>query len=464
MDQLARGWLLTDPDIRDPGRRRKSADPRSSTPLFASSSPQRQSETYDMSGPSTYVPKSAIGRWFESRLPLMGLIHSSFIAYPVPRNLNYMWTFGAILSFMLIAQIITGVVLAMHYVPSATEAFSSVNDRIMRDVNYGWLIRYMHSNGASLFFLAGYIHMFRGLYYGSFKPPREVLWIIGVIIYFLMMATAFMGYVLPWGSMSFAGATVITNLTSAIPLVGNSIAHWLWGGFAVGGPTLNRFFSLHYLLPFIIVAFVGLHVWALHIAGQNNPDGVEVKDVERDTVAFTPYATIKDVFGLSVFLILYAWLVFYIPNYLLDADNSNIANPLATPAHVVPEWYLLPFYAMLRAIPNKLMGVIVLFSAIVVLAFIPWLDRSPVKSAKYRPAYRFFFWVFVVIGIGLGYLGSQEPTEGLALIARILTFGYFAFFLIIMPVLSFTEKTKPIPTSIADAVLTRTKTAAVTAG
>ena len=416
-----------------------------------------------MSGPSTYVPKSAIGRWFESRLPLMGLVHSSFIAYPVPRNLNYMWTFGAILSFMLVAQIITGVVLAMHYVPSASEAFESVNFNIMRDVNYGWLIRYMHSNGASLFFLAGYIHMFRGLYYGSFKPPRELLWIIGVIIYFLMMATAFMGYVLPWGSMSFAGATVITNLTSAIPYVGNSIAHWLWGGFAVGGPTLNRFFSLHYLLPFIIVAFVGLHVWALHVAGQNNPDGVEVKDVARDTVAFTPYATIKDVLGLSVFLILYAWLIFYIPNYQLDADNSNPANPLATPAHVVPEWYLLPFYAMLRAIPNKLMGVIVLFSAIVVLAFIPWLDRSPVKSAKYRPAYRFFFWVFVAIGIGLGYLGSQEPTEGLALIARIFTFGYFAFFLIIMPVLSFTEKTKPIPTSIADAVLTKTKTAAVAA-
>jgi ubiquinol-cytochrome c reductase cytochrome b/c1 subunit len=417
-----------------------------------------------MSGPSTYVPKSAIGRWFESRLPLMGLVHSSFIAYPVPRNLNYMWTFGAILSFMLVAQIITGVVLAMHYVPSASEAFASVNFNIMRDVNYGWLIRYMHSNGASLFFLAGYIHMFRGLYYGSFKPPRELLWIIGVIIYFLMMATAFMGYVLPWGSMSFAGATVITNLTSAIPYVGNSIAHWLWGGFAVGGPTLNRFFSLHYLLPFIIAAFVGLHVWALHVAGQNNPDGVEVKDVARDTVAFTPYATIKDVLGLAVFLILYAWLIFYIPNYLLDADNSNPANPLATPAHVVPEWYLLPFYAMLRAIPNKLMGVIVLFSAIVVLAFIPWLDRSPVKSAKYRPAYRFFFWVFVLIGIGLGYLGSQEPTEGLALIARIFTFGYFAFFLIVMPVLSFTEKTKPIPRSIADAVLTKTKAAAVAAG
>ena len=415
-----------------------------------------------MSGPSTYVPKSAIGRWFESRLPIFGLIHSSFIAYPVPRNLNYMWTFGAILSFMLGAQILTGIVLAMHFIPSSTQAFSSV-DNIMRNVNYGWLIRYLHTNGASLFFLAGYIHMFRGLYYGSFKPPRELLWIIGVIIYFLMMATAFMGYVLPWGSMSFAGATVITNLTSAIPFVGNTIAHWLWGGFAVGGPTLTRFFSLHYLLPFIIVGFVGLHIWALHVAGQNNPDGIEVKDLQRDTVAFTPYATIKDVVGLAVFLILYAWLVFYIPNYLLDADNSNPANPLATPAHVVPEWYLLPFYAMLRAIPSKFWGVVVLLSAIVVLVFIPWLDRSPVKSAKYRPAYRFFFWVFVAIGVGLGYLGSQEPTEGLALIARILTFGYFAFFLIIMPILSFTEKTKPIPTSIADAVLTRTKTAVAAA-
>jgi len=415
-----------------------------------------------MSGPSTYVPKSAIGRWFESRLPLFGLVHSSFIAYPVPRNLNYMWTFGAILSFMLVAQIVTGVVLAMHFIPSSTQAFSSV-DNIMRNVNYGWLIRYLHTNGASLFFFAGYIHMARGLYYGSFKPPRELLWIIGVIIYFLMMATAFMGYVLPWGSMSLAGATVITNLTSAIPVVGNAIAHWLWGGFAVGGPTLTRFYSLHYLLPFIIAGFVGLHIWALHVAGQNNPDGIEVKDLQRDTVAFTPYATMKDVVGLSVFLILYAWLVFYIPNYLLDADNSVPANPLVTPAHVVPEWYLLPFYAMLRAIPNKLMGVIVLFSAIVILAFVPWLDRSPVKSAKYRPSYRFFFWIFVVICIGLGYLGSQEPTEGLALIARILTFGYFAFFLIIMPILSFTEKTKPIPTSIADAVLTKTKTAVAAA-
>jgi ubiquinol-cytochrome c reductase cytochrome b/c1 subunit len=448
--------------LSSPAPRQELADKPPIDVFLDNSSPPRPSEIHDMSGPSTYVPKSAIGRWFESRLPLFGLVHSSFIAYPVPRNLNYMWTFGAILSFMLVAQIVTGIVLAMHFIPSSTQAFSSV-DNIMRNVNYGWLIRYLHTNGASLFFFAGYIHMARGLYYGSFKPPRELLWIIGVIIYFLMMATAFMGYVLPWGSMSLAGATVITNLTSAIPLIGNTIAHWLWGGFAVGGPTLTRFYSLHYLLPFIIAGFVGLHIWALHVAGQNNPDGIEVKDVQRDTVAFTPYATMKDIVGLSVFLILYAWLVFYIPNYLLDADNSVPANPLVTPAHVVPEWYLLPFYAMLRAIPSKLMGVLVLFSAIVILAFVPWLDRSPVKSAKYRPSFRFFFWIFVVICIGLGYLGSQEPTEGLALIARILTFGYFAFFLIIMPILSFTEKTKPIPTSIADAVLTKTKTAVAAA-
>jgi ubiquinol-cytochrome c reductase cytochrome b subunit len=407
-----------------------------------------------MSGPSTYVPKSAIARWFEARLPLMGLVHSSFVAYPVPRNLNYMWTFGAILSFMLVVQIATGVVLAMHYVPSAAEAFASVN-HIMRDVNYGWLLRYMHTNGATLFFLACYIHMFRGIYYGSYKAPRELLWIIGVAIYFLMAATAFLGYVLPWGSMSYAGATVITNLLSAIPLLGTAVTYWLWGGYAVGDPTLNRFYSLHYLLPFVIVGAVGLHVWALHVTGQNNPDGVEVKNVDRDTIAFTPYATIKDVFALSLWLIVYAWLIFYIPNYVLDADNSAVANPLATPAHVVPEWYLLPFYAILRAIPNKLFGVIALFASIAILAFLPWLDQSPVKSAKYRPTYRFFFWVFVAICIGLGWLGSQEPTAGLVLIARFLTLGYFGFFLVIMPLLSFTEKTKPIPASIADAVLAK---------
>jgi ubiquinol-cytochrome c reductase cytochrome b/c1 subunit len=405
-----------------------------------------------MSGSSTYVPKSAVGRWSESRLPIMGLVHSSFIAYPVPRNLNYMWAFGAVLSFMLVAQIVTGVVLAMHYTPESTMAFNSV-EHIMRDVNYGWLFRYLHSNGASMFFFAVYMHIFRGIYYGSYKAPREVLWILGVIIYLLMMATAFMGYVLPWGQMSFWGATVITNLFSAIPLVGKSVSIWLWGGYAVDNATLNRFFSLHYLLPFMIAGVVGLHVWALHVVGQNNPDGVEVRDVNRDTVAFTPYATLKDALGLAVFLIIYAWFVFYIPNYLGDADNYINANPLVTPAHIVPEWYLLPFYAILRAIPNKLVGVICLFGAIALLAFLPWLDTSPVKSAKYRPVFRVFFWVFVLVCLGLGWLGSQEVSDNTTLAARLLAFCYFAFFLIVLPLLGLFEKTKPLPASIADAVL-----------
>jgi ubiquinol-cytochrome c reductase cytochrome b subunit len=407
-----------------------------------------------MSGSSTYVPKSAIGRWFESRLPLMGLIHSSFIVYPTPRNLNFMWTFGAILSFMLVAQIVTGVVLAMHYTPESTMAFDSV-EHIMRDVNYGWLMRYLHSNGASMFFLAVYMHIFRGIYYGSYKAPREVLWILGVIIYLLMMATAFMGYVLPWGQMSFWGATVITNLFTAIPLVGKSVSMWLWGGYAVDNATLNRFFSLHYLLPFMIAGVVVLHVWALHVTGQNNPDGVEVQNVQRDTVAFTPYATLKDALGLGVFLIVYAWFVFYIPNYLGDADNYNMANPLVTPAHIVPEWYLLPFYAILRAIPNKLVGVVALFGAIALLAFLPWLDTSPVKSAKYRPAFRVFFWAFVAACLGLGWLGSQEVSDNTTLAARILAACYFAFFLIVLPLLGLFEKTKPLPASIADAILSK---------
>ncbi len=407
-----------------------------------------------MSGHSSYIPKSALARWFESRLPIIGLMYDSFVVYPVPRNLNYLWTFGAILSFMLIAQIVTGVVLAMHYVPSATLAFASI-EHIMRDVNYGWLIRYLHSNGASMFFLAVYIHMFRGIYYGSYKAPREVLWILGVIIYLLMMMTAFMGYVLPWGMMSYAGATVITNLFTAIPVVGVGVAHWLWGGYAVGDPTLNRFFSLHYLLPFVIVGVVALHVWALHVTGQNNPDGVEVKNVERDTVRFTPHATIKDMFALSVFLILYAWFVFYIPNYLLDADNSNIANPLVTPAHIVPEWYLLPFYAILRAIPNKLVGVVALFAAIALLAFLPWLDTSKVRSGKYRPIFKVLFWIFVICCVGLGYLGSQEVGDTATLVARILTLGYFGFLVVALPLLGVVERPRPVPASITDAVLAK---------
>ena len=415
-----------------------------------------------MSGPSTYVPKSALGRWFESRLPVMGLLHSSFIAYPTPRNLNYWWTFGGILSFMLVAQIVTGVVLAMHYTPDTTLAFSSV-ESIMRNVNYGWLLRYAHSNGASMFFLAVYIHIFRGMYYGSYKAPREVLWILGVIIFLLMMATAFMGYVLPWGQMSFWGATVITNLFSAIPLVGNTITTWLWGGYAVDNPTLNRFFSLHYLLPFMIAGVVVLHVWALHVSGQNNPAGVEVKDVRRDTIPFTPYATIKDAFGLVCFLIVYAWFIFYVPNYLGDADNYIVANPLQTPAHIVPEWYFLPYYAILRSIPSKLGGVIALFSSVGLLAFLPWLDTSRVRSATFRPLYKIFFWIFVAVAIGLGWLGSKEPTGGYVIAARLLALYYFAFFLVILPLLGLFETPKPLPATIADDVLAKTGSGAAMA-
>jgi ubiquinol-cytochrome c reductase cytochrome b/c1 subunit len=319
-------------------------------------------------------------------------------------------------------------------------------------VNYGWLLRYLHSNGASMFFLAAYIHMFRGMYYGSYKDPREVLWILGVILLLLMIMTGFMGYVLPWGQMSFWAATVITNLFSAIPLLGESIVSWLWGGYAVGNPTLNRFYSLHYLLPFVIVGVVVLHIWALHVAGQNNPTGIEPK-TEEDTVAFTPYATIKDSFLLAVFCILFAWFVFYMPNFLLHPDNYIPANPAVTPTHIVPEWYYLPFYAILRAIPNKLLGVMALAASILILAFLPWLDTSKVRSACYRPLYRQFFWVFVIVCVGLGWLGAKPPEGNYVLVARIFTVYYFAFFLVILPVLGKVERTKPLPNSISESVL-----------
>ncbi len=406
-----------------------------------------------MSGHSPFEPTNPALKWFEARLPILGLAHASFVAYPTPRNLNYWWTFGAILSVMLVIQIITGVVLAMHYTPHVDMAFNSV-EHIMRDVNYGWLIRYMHANGASMFFVAVYIHMFRSLYYGSYKEPREVLWILGVIIFLLMMATAFMGYVLPWGQMSLWGAVVITNLFSAIPFIGEAITTWLWGGFAVDNPTLNRFFSLHYLLPFMIAGVVGLHVWALHVTGQNNPTGVEVKS-SSDTVAFTPYATLKDAFGLICFFIFFAWFIFYVPNFLGHADNYIRANPLQTPAHIVPEWYFLPFYAILRAIPSKLGGVLAMFGAIIVLFFLPWLDTSKVRSAKYRPQYRMFFWMLVAACLGLGYIGGK-PAEGMyVVIGQLLTAYYFAHFLIILPLLGWLEKPLPLPASISEAVLAK---------
>ncbi len=412
-----------------------------------------------MSGPSTFQPQNPVLKWFEQRLPIMGLVHSSFVAYPTPRNLNYWWTFGGILSFMLAAQIVTGVILVMHYTPHATMAFSSI-EHIMRDVNYGWMIRYLHANGASMFFIAVYIHMFRGMYYGSYKEPREVLWILGVIIYLLMMATGFMGYVLPWGQMSFWGATVITNLFSAFPFVGEPIVTFLWGGYSVDNPTLNRFFSLHYLLPFMILGVVVLHVWALHVAGQGNPAGVEPK-TDKDTVPFTPYATIKDSFGIACFLLVYAWFVFYTPNYLGHADNYIPANPGVTPSHIVPEWYYLPFYAILRAIPNKLGGVLAMFGAIVVLAFLPWLDTAKTRSARYRPLFKQFFWIFAVVCLLLGWLGSKPAEGAYVIVARILTIYYFAHFIIILPLLSRIETPRKAPNSIADDVLGKKAVASV---
>ncbi|MGQ4273325.1 cytochrome b [Terrihabitans sp. B22-R8] len=404
-----------------------------------------------MSGHSTYQPENPVLKWFESRLPIIGLVHSSFIAYPTPRNLNYWWTFGGILSLMLVVQIVTGVVLVMHYTPHVSMAFNSV-EHIMRDVNAGWLIRYMHANGASMFFVAVYIHILRGLYYGSYKAPREVLWILGVVIFLLMMATAFMGYVLPWGQMSLWGATVITNLFSAIPVVGESVVTWLWGGFSVDNPTLNRFFSLHYLLPFMIAGVVGLHIWALHVPGNNNPTGVAVKS-SSDTLPFSPYYTLKDGFAIVLFLMFFAWFIFYVPNFLGHADNYIPGNPLQTPAHIVPEWYFLPFYAILRAVPDKLGGVIAMFAAIAVLFFLPWLDTSKVRSAAYRPLYKVFFWILVVVCLLLGYVGGKPAEPPYILIGRILTVYYFAHFLVILPLLGLFEKTRPLPESITESVL-----------
>ena len=409
--------------------------------------------------PPPYRPRNGVLRWLEDRLPIIGLAHSTAVSYPTPRNLNYLWTFGGILTFILAAQIVTGIVLTMHYTPEATMAFNSV-EHIMRDVNYGWLLRYLHSNGASMFFLAGYIHMFRGMYYGSYKAPREVLWILGVVIYLLMMATGFMGYVLPWGQMSYWAAKVITSLFSAIPLVGDAIVTWLWGGYSVGNPTLNRFFALHYLLPFAIAAVVVLHIWALHVVGQNNPTGVDPQ-TDKETVPFTPHATIKDTFFIALFSILLIWFVFYIPNFLGHADNYIPANPAVTPAHIVPEWYYLPFYAILRSIPNKLVGVIALFGSIGILVLLPWLDTSRVKSARYRPLYKQFFWLFVVTCVLLGWLGSKPPEGAYVITSRLLTAWYFIHFIVVLPLLGLFETPRPVPNSISEALKVGRKAAVV---
>ena len=422
-----------------------------------------------MSGhPSSYEPKTAFTRWLDARLPILRF-QAELMEYPTPKNLNYWWTFGGILAMCLGIQIVTGIVLAMHYTPETTLAFKSV-EHIMRDVPYGWFLRYFHAIGASMFFLAVYIHIFRGIYYGSYKAPREMIWLLGMVIYLLMMATAFLGYTLPWGQMSFWGATVITNIFTAIPLVGDTIHTWLLGGPAVDNYTLNRFFSLHYLLPFVIAAVVGLHIWALHVPGNNNPLGVNVKS-HRDTVPFHPYYTVKDGFAILVYLLLFAVFVFFLPHAMASADNYIPANPLQTPPEIVPEWYLLPFYAMLRAVPNKLLGVITMAASIASLFVLPWLDTSKVRSMRYRPTMRAFFAIFFVVCIGLAICGAHPPSTPLipnlevnitplgdsinsyVWLSRILTLYYFAFFWLIMPITGWREKTLPVPDSISSPVL-----------
>jgi len=398
-----------------------------------------------------FQTQNSLVRWIDHRLPVFSYMHHELNEYPTPRNLNYWWNFGSLALIVLVIMIATGLFLAMQYTPSTLHAFDSV-ERIMRDVNYGWLIRYIHMNGASFFFIVVYIHIFRGLYYGSYKQPRELLWILGVVILLLMMATAFLGYVLPWGQMSFWGATVITNLFSAIPLVGESIVTWLWGGFSVDNPTLNRFFALHFLLPFVIVGVVGLHVVALHQHGSNNPLGIDQKG-PQDSIPFHPYYTVKDLLGVGVFLIVFSGFVFFAPNFLGHPDNYIPANPMVTPAHIVPEWYFLPFYAILRAVPDKLGGVLLMFGAVAVLFIVPWLDTSRVRSAKFRPIYRQFFWLLVIDCIVLGWVGGNPPEGAFIVIGRIATAYYFLHFLVILPLLGKLERPLPLPASIAQPVL-----------
>ena len=413
--------------------------------------------------------KNPVINWIDERLPIFTMVKKEYGVFPTPKNFNYFWNFGAISMVLLVTMILTGIFLAMSYTPHTEYAFDSV-ERIMRDVNYGWLIRYLHMNGASMFFIAVYIHIFRGMYYGSYKKPRELLWIFGVVIFLLMMATAFMGYTLPWSQMSGWGATVITNLFSAIPFIGEDIQQWLWGGFAVDNPTLNRFFALHYLLPFVIVALVFLHVWALHVTGSNNPTGVEPKG-SQDTVPFHPYYTMKDTFGIAVFLIIYAAIVFFIPEVFSHPDASVPFDSLKTPPHIVPEWYFLPFYAMLRAvtfdigvpftdivlIEAKLGGVLVMFGSIALLFLMPWLDTSKVRSASYRPLYRFFLIILVAVVFTLGYVGSK-PAEGVwVIMSQVSTAYYFIFFLVLLPLIGKIERTPPLPASINEAVLAKKK-------
>jgi ubiquinol-cytochrome c reductase cytochrome b subunit len=376
----------------------------------------------------------SLNRW--NKHSLLSFVDSHIINYPTPINLNYMWSFGSTAGICLGIQILTGIFLAMHYSSHVDYAFSSV-EHIMRDVNNGWLIRYLHANGASMFFIVTYCHIFRGLYFGSYMNPRGPLWNSGVIIFLLMMGTGFMGYVLPWGQMSFWGATVITNLASAVPVIGGAIVEWLWGGFSVDNAILNRFFSLHYLLPFVIAGLVGVHLSLLHTAGSNNPLGIN-KNV--DTVSFYPYFYVKDLLAFFVLIALFSFFVFFFPNYLGHADNYIPANPLVTPAHIVPEWYFLPFYAILRSIPDKLGGVVAMVAAILILLLLPVINTSEIRSSKFRPIYSLAYWFLVSDFLILGWIGQQPVETPYLEVGQIATAFYFIFFLILFPLIGLIEK------------------------
>ncbi len=384
--------------------------------------------------------------WLDYRLPIFSVLREALVDHPTPRNLNYWWNFGSLAGITLVIMIVSGLLLSMHYVAHVDLAFDSV-EHIMRDVNYGWLLRYIHSVGASMFFLIVYIHISRGLYYGSYKSPREVLWWLGIIIFFLMIITAFLGYTLPWGQMSFWGATVITNLFSAIPLIGDNIVTWLWGGFSIDNPTLNRFYSLHFLIPFIIVGVVFLHIVALHKFGSNNPTGIDLT-LKQEKIPFHPYYTAKDFFGYGVFFIIFGIFVFFLPNLLGHPENYIPADPFVTPEHIIPEWYFLPFYAILRAIPFKLLGVLAMLGSILILFVLPWLDTCKVRSCRFRPIYKQFYWIFIFNFIVLGWVGSKVPEGHYLIISRICTAYYFTHFLIILPILGMFEKTLPVPLNI----------------
>nr|WQF69413.1 apocytochrome b [Bostrychia moritziana] len=370
------------------------------------------------------------------KYPFVTIFNNHLISYPTPINLHYAWNFGFLSLICLALQIITGIFLTMHYTPHINLAFSSV-EHIMRDVNFGWLLRYIHSNGASMFFVVVYIHIFRGLYFGSYTKPKQWVWLIGIIIFLLMIITAFIGYVLPWGQMSLWGATVITNLVSAIPKIGNHIVFWLWGGFSVDNATLNRFFSLHYLLPFIIIGFSLVHIAFLHQEGSGNPLGIESSP---DKINLFPYFFVKDFLGLIFFFIFFFWFLYFYPNLLGHSDNYIEANPMVTPTHIVPEWYFLPFYAILRSIPHKLGGVIAMLFSILILAILPWLHTTKVKSSRFRPIYKLLYWIFLSCCLLLGWIGGMPVEDPYIFIGQVLSFYYFFFILIIIPLLGFTEK------------------------